>query len=177
LPVKGFLCGKPIQLRFLMSLPKKIALGFLAVLVIIQLFRPSKNISTEIITSDDISKKYELPQNVHQILIKKCYDCHSNNTIYPWYYNIQPVAWWMANHVKDGKRHLDFSIFKTYAEKKAIHKMEELSEAINEGWMPLDSYLWTHKEATVTASDREAINAWIKGLPIVFEKHEEGEQH
>jgi len=159
-----------------MSLPKKIALGFLAILVLIQFFRPAKNISSEIVTADDISKKYAIPENVHQVLIQKCYDCHSNNTIYPWYYNIQPVAWWMAHHVNDGKRHLNFSEFKTYPEKKANHKMEELSEAVNEGWMPLDSYLWMHHEASITATDRDAINAWIKSLPIVFEE-KEGEQH
>ncbi|MBL0743370.1 heme-binding domain-containing protein [Chryseolinea lacunae] len=160
-----------------MSLPKKIALGVLALLVIIQLFRPEKNVSTEIVTADDISKKYAITEDVHQILIKKCYDCHSNNTIYPWYYNIQPVAWWMAHHVNDGKRHLNFSTFKTYSDKKAVHKMEELSEAVNDGWMPLDSYLWIHKEATITAADRDAINGWIKALPIVFEKEEDEGQH
>jgi hypothetical protein len=154
-----------------MSITKKVAFGLLAVLVIIQFFRPAKNVSDEVITANDISKVYAIPDNVHQILITKCYDCHSNNTNYPWYYNIQPVAWWMAAHVDEGKEELDFSEFKTYSEKRANHKMEELSEAVNEGWMPLDSYLWIHHEAKITEEDRTAINAWIKTLPVVFEKH------
>lgn len=153
-----------------MTLGKKIGWGILAVLVIIQFIRPSKNVSEQLITDNDISKTYAMTDEVHQILIKKCYDCHSNSTVYPWYNNIQPVGWWLAAHVDEGKEELNFSEFKTYPEKKATHKMEELSEAVNEGWMPLDSYLWIHGDAKITEADKTAINAWIKTLPIVFEK-------
>lgn len=153
-----------------MTLGKKIGWGILAVLVIIQFIRPSKNVSEQLITDNDISKTYAMTDEVHQILIKKCYDCHSNSTVYPWYNNIQPVGWWLAAHVDEGKEELNFSEFKTYPEKKANHKMEELSEAVNEGWMPLDSYLWIHGDAKITEADKNVINAWIKTLPIVFEK-------
>lgn len=153
-----------------MTLGKKIGLGILVVLVIIQFIRPSKNISEQLITDNDISKTFAMTDEVHQILIKKCYDCHSNSTVYPWYNNIQPVGWWLAAHVDEGKEELNFSEFKTYPEKKANHKMEELSEAVNEGWMPLDSYLWIHGDAKITEADKNVINAWIKTLPIVFEK-------
>jgi hypothetical protein len=149
-----------------MSLTKKIILGLLALLVIIQFIQPSKNISLPLITDDDISKTYAISDEVHQILIEKCYDCHSNNTGYPWYYNIQPFAWWMEHHIKEGKAELNFSIFKTYAEKKASHKLEELSEAVNEGWMPLESYLWMHPETKISEADRTAINAWLKTVPV-----------
>jgi hypothetical protein len=149
-----------------MSTKKKILLAVVAILVIIQFIQPSKNIALPLITEDDISKTYAISEDVHQILIKKCYDCHSNNTAYPWYYNIQPIAWWMAHHIEEGKDELNFSTFKTYPEKKATHKLEELGEAVNEGWMPLDSYLWIHHEAEITEADRTAINAWLKTLPV-----------
>jgi uncharacterized membrane protein len=154
-----------------MTRTRKVILGILAALVLIQFIRPAKNVSDELITADDISKKYTIPENVHQVLISKCYDCHSNTTVYPWYNNIQPVGWWMSSHVTEGKEELNFSVFKTYPEKKANHKMEELSEAINEGWMPLDSYLWIHHSASVTEEDRAIINAWIKTLPITLGDH------
>lgn len=154
-----------------MNLKKKIALGILILLLVIQFIRPTKNIQPPLITDNDISNTYAIGEDVHQILIQKCYNCHSNNTTYPWYYNIQPLAWWLAHHIDEGKDELNFSEFKLYPEKKATHKMEELSEAVNEGWMPIDSYLWLHHEAKITESDRNAINAWIKTLPIVFEKH------
>ena len=150
---------------------KKILIGLLIVLIVIQFIKPSKNQSTNI-SENDISKVYSLPPNVHEVLVKKCYDCHSNNTTYPWYYNIQPVAWWMNNHIVDGKRHLDFSEFKTYSAKKANHKLEELSDAVTNAWMPLDSYLWIHKEAKLTTEEAVAINGWISSLGVQTAKKE-----
>lgn len=149
---------------------RKIVLAFLAILVIIQFIRPAKNDAKIVITENDISRMYPMSEAVQQIFVNKCYDCHSNSTVYPWYYNIQPVAWWMAHHINEGKDELNFSDFKTYPEKKAIHKLEEISEAVNEGWMPLDSYLWIHGDAKITEQDRTLINAWLKSLPVKWEK-------
>lgn len=154
-----------------MTRGKKIGLAILALLVLIQFIRPAKNEAAQLISSDDISKVYPIPEAVHLILIQKCYDCHSNQTHYPWYYSLQPVAWWMAHHVNEGKEHLNFSVFKTYPEKRASHKLEELSESINEGWMPLDSYTMLHPETKITAADRDAINAWLKTLPVQTTEH------
>lgn len=149
---------------------KKIGIILLVAFIILQFVRPTRNVSEQIMGENDISKKYAISEPVHRLLIKKCYDCHSNNTAYPWYTNIQPVGLWMQHHVNEGKDELNFSEFKTYPEKRANHKIEEISEAFNEGWMPLDSYLWIHKDAKVNQEDRNAINAWIKSLGIVFEE-------
>jgi hypothetical protein len=94
------------------------------------------------------------------VLEVACYDCHSNNTRYPWYANVQPVAWWLQGHVKEGKQHLNFSEFTTYAPKKQHHKFEEIKEAVTDGWMPLDSYKWIHKDAVLTKEQSEAIAKW-----------------
>ncbi len=149
---------------------KKIGIILLIALIILQFIRPTRNLSEQIITENDISKKYAIAEPVHQIFVKKCYDCHSNNTRYPWYTNVQPIGLWMQHHVNEAKEELNFSEFNTYSEKRSNHKLEEISDAINEGWMPLDSYLLIHKDAKVSAEDRDAINAWIKTLGIVFEK-------
>lgn len=146
-------------------------MGLLIVLIAIQFIRPSKNHSDVLISENDISYTYAITEDVHSIFINKCYDCHSNTTRYPWYNNIQPIAWWLSSHVKEGKDELNFSEFKSYTEKRAIHKLEEISEAVNDGWMPLKSYLWMHHDAKITESDRTAINTWLKGLPVQFEKH------
>jgi hypothetical protein len=147
---------------------KKILLGLLAVLVIIQFIRPSKN-EGELIPDTDISKVYATPKDVHAVLVKKCYDCHSNHTVYHWYYNIQPIGWWMASHINDGKRHLNYAEFKNYDDKRKAHKLEETSEAVTEGWMPLSSYLWIHKNAKLEPRESDAINAWIKSLNLPAE--------
>lgn len=154
---------------------KKIGIGLLVVLAFLQFVRPARNLSDQIVTENDISKTYAISESVHQIFIKKCYDCHSNSTHYPWYANIQPVGLWMQHHVEEGKDELNFSEFKTYPNKKANHKLEEISEAINDGFMPLDSYLWIHKEARISPEDKDEVNAWINSLGIVFEEKPKSE--
>jgi len=142
---------------------KKIGLGLIAVLVIIQFIRPTRNISTAE-SPNEISKYYAVPADIHAALKKSCYDCHSNNTVYPWYTNIQPVGWWLQSHVNDGRKELDFSEFGTYPEKKAKHKFEEIQEMVNEGEMPLASYTLIHRDAILTREQSSAITAWAGAL-------------
>ena len=148
-----------------MSKTRKVLVGLLLLAALIQTIQPTRNRS-DTLGDNDISKTYAISEEVHAILRNKCYDCHSNNTSYPWYTYVQPVGWWMAAHIHEGKEHLDFSEFKTYPPKKAKHKLEELSDAVNEGWMPLGTYLWMHHDAEITPADRDAINAWLKTLPV-----------
>ena len=150
---------------------KKIITGVLLVLFVMQLLQPEKN-KSEGIDESDISNTYEMPESVHQVLVQKCYDCHSNNTRYPWYVHVQPVGWWLASHIKEGKEHLNFSAFKSYDQKKASHKLEELSEAVTEGWMPLESYLWLHREAKVTPEETKLINNWISSVGVTIKEVE-----
>lgn len=148
-----------------MKRTRKILSGIFILVLVIQTIQPTRNLSDEI-GENDISKAFAIDNKVHGILREKCYDCHSNNTRYPWYNYIQPIGWWLAAHIYEGKEHLDFSEFKAYDAKRKAHKLEELSEAINEGWMPLDTYVWLHQGARITVADRDAINAWFKTLPV-----------
>ena len=150
---------------------KKVGVGLLMLVVIMQLLQPTKNVS-EGSSENDISKVYSVPIDIQNVLTQKCYDCHSNNTRYPWYIHIQPIGWWMASHIKDAKDELNFSEFKTYNEKKSAHKLEELTEVLAEGTMPLKSYVWLHSEAKVTEAETKAINDWVKSLGVIPEKGE-----
>ena len=142
---------------------KKIGLGLLAVLVVIQFVRPTRNSSTNE-SPNEISKFYDVPAEVHAVLKKSCYDCHSNNTMYPWYTNIQPVGLWLQSHVNEGKGELNFSEFGTYPQKKAKHKFEEIEEVVGEGEMPLSSYTLIHRDTKLTAEQSSAIAAWAGAL-------------
>jgi hypothetical protein len=142
---------------------KKIGLGLLVLLVVIQFVRPTRNVSTEESTAD-ISKAYQVPVEVKAVLEKSCYDCHSNNTRYPWYANLQPIGWWLQRHVNEGKKELNFSEFASYPEKKAKHKFEEIEEMINEGEMPLKSYLIIHGDAKLTTAQAEVVVNWASAL-------------
>src|SRR5579863_1909172 len=144
-------------------LVKKILVCLLIAFAVIQFFHPQKN-SSSVVSPNDITLHYSVPENVHAILKSSCYDCHSSNTVYPWYNNVQPVAWWMANHVKEGKRELNFSEFGSYAPKKQYHKLNSLIDSQREGWMPLDSYLWIHRDAVLNQQQKEVLISWADSL-------------
>jgi hypothetical protein len=146
-----------------MNMKKKLLIIMLVLIVAIQFIRPAKNTSTGI-SANDISGHYNVPANVDAILKRSCNDCHTNNTTYPWYTNIQPVGWWMQWHVNDGKSHLNFSEFAAYAPKRQHHKLEETIEMVKEGAMPLNSYLWIHGNARLSAEDQTALVNWSDGL-------------
>jgi len=142
---------------------RKIFLGLLLLLVAIQFVRPAKNQSSEM-SVNDISKAYNVPENVNAVLKKACNDCHSNNTVYPWYSNIQPVAWWLDGHIDEGKTELNFSEFASYSPKKQHHKLEEVIESVKEGHMPIKSYTWIHKNAILTEAEKLALSDWADNL-------------
>jgi hypothetical protein len=138
---------------------KKILWILLLILVIIQFIRPGKNQSTKI-TANDLSRQFAIPENVQGILKKACNDCHSNYTRYPWYSNIQPVGWWLQHHVNEGKDAMNFSEYLSYKPKDQHHVMEELMDEVKEGHMPLDSYLWIHKDAKLSKEEKETLLIW-----------------
>jgi hypothetical protein len=138
---------------------RKILLILLVALLLIQFIRPTRNIS-EGKSGNHISNKYNVPASVSGILEKSCYDCHSNNTVYPWYTNIQPVGLWLQNHVNEGKGELNFSEFLAYSPKKARHKLDEVMEMVNEGEMPLESYTLIHKNAKLSSEEKTVLADW-----------------
>ncbi|HTF18322.1 MAG TPA: heme-binding domain-containing protein [Chryseolinea sp.] len=141
---------------------RKLLLALLALLIIIQFFRPERNLSDD--NTASISTKYALPDSVETVLRKACYDCHSNKTVYPWYANVQPVAWWLSSHVEDGKRHLNYSSYTTRPLAIQFHKFEETVEEVEEGNMPLESYTWlgVHADAKLSDAERKTLISWAK---------------
>lgn len=139
----------------------KIIILLVGIVVIFQLIQPEKNQGT-LVTTDDISHVYHLSESLHQTLINKCYDCHSNHTRYPWYAHVQPIGWWLAAHVHDGKEELNFSVFRQYSPSRAEHKLEELIEVVEHRSMPLKSYLILHPDAELTDQEASDIVAWVK---------------
>lgn len=146
-----------------MKILKKIAIVLLVALAIAQFFGPEKN-EGNIASVDAFFAETNPSENVRKIVSESCFDCHSNSTKYPWYNNITPVNYWLNDHVKDGKKHLNFSDWNAYSLKKKAHKMNELYEEVEKGEMPLDSYTWTHSEANLTPKQVAEIVAWSKSV-------------
>jgi hypothetical protein len=144
-----------------MTLEKKFLLGLLVGVVAIQFIQPARNKSEKMLATD-IQQMYRIPGRIFVVLQISCYDCHSNNTHYPWYSFIQPGAWWMASHIKEGKANLNFSEFGTYSNRKQQSKLQAIINSINDNTMPLNSYTIFHKNAKLSAESKVLILDWIK---------------
>lgn len=138
---------------------KKIAIIVVLIIIGIQFFRSAKNIAVAEQTNN-INAVFPVPEKVQAILTKSCMDCHSNNTVYPWYDNIQPVAWWLDWHVREGKRELNFDEYGTYNLRRKYHKMEEVVQQVRDGEMPLKSYTITHADARLTIAEKQLLIDW-----------------
>lgn len=142
---------------------KKIMLALLVALIIIQFIHPKKN-KAEGSQPNYIGNNFTVPADVKTILEKACNDCHSNNSNYPWYANLQPVHWWMEKHIKDGKKHLNYDEYTNRPLRYQYHKMEETIEMIKEGEMPLNSYTWTHKDAKLNEEEKTKLISWAESV-------------
>ena len=131
--------------------------------IVIQFFRPTKNRS-EGPYPNNINKKYPVPQDVQNILKTSCYDCHSNNTVYPWYAQVQPIAWWLDGHIMDGKSGLNFDEFAAYSIRKQYKRLEDINELVKKDEMPLSSYLWIHKYANLNKQQKLLLANWVVAL-------------
>jgi hypothetical protein len=136
------------------------ALAAVLILALAKQFdRPVKNDSND--QSRHFSTQFPIPDSVQAILTVACYDCHSNNTRYPWYAEFQPIAGMMDEHVVHGKKALNFSEFASYRPRKQFHKMEEVAELVRDSLMPIADYLKMHDDAVLTEAQRQTIYAWV----------------
>jgi len=142
---------------------KKILIVLLIALIIIQFFHPKKNQASGT-QANYIGNAFAIPADVQGILKKACNDCHSNNTVYPWYSKIQPVDWWLDNHVQEGKKGLNFDEYTNRRLRYQFHKMEEVVDQVKKGEMPLDSYTWIHKDAILSDAEKTALINWAEGI-------------
>jgi hypothetical protein len=143
------------------SLFKKIGLVLLALLFLLQFVQPARN-EGQSSGPNDVTQAMNVPVSVQQTLEKSCYDCHSNHTEYPWYSNIQPLGFWLKDHVDEGKEELNFSEFNSYTPKRKAKKMKEIVKEIEEGEMPLSSYTLIHGDAKLTEAQKAELIAWAK---------------
>lgn len=137
----------------------------LAAFIIIQFIRPNKNEGGyESVMAFENETKPSV--QVATILKEQCYDCHSNQTQYPWYSEITPASYWLADHIKDGKKHFNVSAWSEYSVKKKDHKLEELIEMVEEGEMPLDSYTWIHGK--LEDDDKKLLLQWASLVRLQY---------
>lgn len=135
----------------------------IAGLVIIQFFRIDKTVPP-IKANETLDSAVLVDPDVAEIMGRSCNDCHSNSTIYPWYSNVQPMAWLLKSHIDDGRRHLNLSVFNTYAASKQVKKLDEICEEVESGEMPLPSYLWIHRDASLSDTEKQRLCDWANAV-------------
>ena len=141
-----------------MRLLKKISLAIIIPFVAIQFIQPARN--TGQLMRADITKHFSIPASVESILHTSCYDCHSNNTSYPWYANIQPMGWLLAYHINKGKADLNFNEFGSYSKRRRLSKLKSIAGSVKDGSMPIASYTWMHANAKLSAENKASIINW-----------------
>jgi len=146
-----------------MTLLKRILLIILAAVLAVQFFPPEMNVSAGDQPAS-ISRRFPVSPDLHNVLRQSCYDCHTNNTVYPWYSYIQPVGWWLADHIKEGKDHFNFDEFLNYSPRRQYHTFEEVREMIERDEMPLPSYTIIHRDAVLTGETSWMILEWSDAM-------------
>lgn len=136
-------------------------------LIGVQFIRPEQNNKSNP-SAIAITKMITVPANVQIILKKACYDCHSNHTDYPWYSNIQPIAWVLNNHIKEGKSNINFSEFGSYSARRQKSKLSAVADAIKDKTMPLASYTFIHREARLSEKQKKLVTNWVASVLVSY---------
>ncbi|WP_267401895.1 MULTISPECIES: heme-binding domain-containing protein [unclassified Chryseobacterium] len=142
---------------------KKILIVVLVAFIIIQFF-PIDKTNPAPTPGMDFLKIKKTPTDVAKIINTSCYDCHSNETKYPWYADIAPSSWLVKNHINEGRKHLNFSTFAVYEPKRQAHKLEECIEMVEKKEMPLESYYIGHQDAKLTDEQRKILVQYFKKM-------------
>ena len=146
-----------------MKLLKSLGLVMVVVLVGIQ-FIPTRSNQTMELLSTDFVLAYKVPEKMGHVLHTFCYNCHSNNTDYPWYSKVQPVGWFLQNHINKGKAELNLSEFGSYSVRKQKSKLKSMANQIEKDEMPLSSYTFIHHEARLSVESKKAIVDYLNTL-------------
>jgi len=135
--------------------------GLIVLVVIIQFYRPART-NPPIDMKMSIDSSMQLSADVSSILRRSCYDCHSSETVWPWYSNVAPVSWYLVNHVNDGRKELSFSDWGTYKARRKARKLKEICEQLEKDEMPLSTYRPLHPAAKLSEADKNLLCEWAK---------------
>ena len=136
--------------------------ALIGILLLAQFLPGTPNISDD--HSHDLQVSLPMSDSVHNILSVACYDCHSNNTRYPWYSRIQPVRMWMDDHIEEGKHELNFSEFSRYPIYRQYRKLLFIDTLVQNSEMPIESYTLIHRDAKLDEHQKATLHSWVVAL-------------
>jgi hypothetical protein len=142
----------------------KIILVILVVIFVVLQFVPNKMPENAAAGKDDLISSGVLPEDISSILRTSCYDCHSNQTSYPWYSKVAPASWLLAKDVREGRDELNFSGWGSYNKRRQIGNLRKIKEEVSSGDMPLKNYLLIHRNARLSPEQKAALVKWTEDM-------------
>lgn len=136
---------------------KKILIAVSVLFLLLQLIPVNRK-------NPEVKADLKADEKVKAVLKKACYDCHSNETVYPAYSYIFPVSVFMAHHIEEGREELNFSDRESYTAKKKSKKAEKIIEEIDKNDMPLLSYTLIHRDAVLSSEEKNLLKSWVKNF-------------
>lgn len=146
-----------------MKILKIILLVLLVAFVGIQ-FMPTERNQSDVVPQTDFMEVNHVPKDIQKQLQVSCYDCHSNNTKYPWYNTIQPIAWFLEHHINEGKGELNFNEWGSYSNRRKNSKLKSIISQIEDNKMPLKSYTFIHSNSIFTNTEKQEIIKYFNQL-------------
>jgi hypothetical protein len=151
----------------------RVLLALLVLFVIAQFFQPSMP-APRVDETKTLYHVESVPPNVRAILHRACDDCHSSRTAWPWYARVSPVSWWLAKHVRQGRKEMNVDDWADFKPRRKARKLEEICDQVKEKKMPLESYLPLHPQAKLSDADRGALCQWSSALRMrIIAEHPE----
>ena len=140
-------------------------IGFVLLILLVGLqFIPIRSNQSSAVTSTHFVKTFKVPADVENILSVSCYNCHSNNTNYPWYSRVQPVGLFLESHINKGKEELNFNEFGNYSIRKQKSKLKSMISQVEKDEMPLKSYTFIHRDARLSKDDKKALVNYFNSI-------------
>jgi hypothetical protein len=136
-------------------------LGLFAVLIVMQFFQPETN-DAPLIPEQDMLSLISPDEDIAILVRNACYNCHSNQTVYPWYSRVAPVSWYLDKHIRDGKAELNFSDYGELDKADKIGMFADFCDVLDAGTMPLRSYMMIHANARLSDEQRVLLCEWTE---------------
>ncbi|MCE4066467.1 heme-binding domain-containing protein [Chryseobacterium gleum] len=146
-----------------MKTAKKILFWTLVAFALIQFF-PIDRTNKPVDAAVNFGDARKSPEKIRTLLKNACYDCHSNETVYPKYAFIAPVSWSVKSHVNEGREHLNFSVWETYNKDLKENMLTKSVQTIRNRTMPMPGYIVYHKEANLSEAERALLTQYFEEM-------------
>jgi hypothetical protein len=155
---------------------RRLVLALIILLVVAQLVQP-KRTNPPVIPSRSLEAHVQVPGRVQFVLRRACGDCHSNQTVWPWYSHVAPISWLITSDVNQGRHHIDFDDWEAQeSPNEATEHLALICKEVRDRAMPPISYRMMHKQSRLSPEELDVVCAWSQSFGSKFESRMQGHQ-